>query len=219
MNFRSVPALCEWANEVFAKQFPAEPTVHSPKFAPLDAKEDDGTSKSGAPAGLFTLTHASDDSKEVAELDASAIARYIRSEVDAGRRKFSDFLILTRKKKLRIAPYASALEALNIPIEVSGAGAFGESEEVATLTVLLRALADPQDQLTLVNVLRGPLFGLSDRELFAFKQSGGWLSIFHGAGAMDRYAAGAPPGAPTEESGVGELGVGSCRCRRASRPR
>ena len=98
--------------------------------------------------------------------------------MDAGRRKFSDFLILTRKKKDRIAPYATALEALNIPIEVSGAGAFGESPEVAALTVLLRALADPQDQLTLVNVLRGPLFGISDPELFEYKQSGGWFSIF-----------------------------------------
>ena len=56
--------------------------------------------------------------------------------MDAGRRKYSDFLILTRKKRDRIAPYASALEALNIPIEVSGAGAFGESPEVAALTVL-----------------------------------------------------------------------------------
>ena len=111
-------------------------------------------------------------------LDAAAIARYIRAEVDAGRRKFSDFLILTRKKKDRIAPYAAALEALNIPIEVSGAGAFGESAEVAALTVLLRALADPQDHLSLVAVLRGPLFGISDPELFAYKQAGGWFSIF-----------------------------------------
>ena len=48
---------------------------------------------------------------------------------------------------------------------------------MAALTVLLRALADPQDQLTLVDVLRGPLFGISDPELFEYKQSGGWFSI------------------------------------------
>src|SRR5437773_11551753 len=36
----------------------------------------------------------------------------------------------------------------------------------------------PQDPLALVVVLRGPLFGISDPELFAFKQSGGWFSIF-----------------------------------------
>ena len=75
--------------------------------------------------------------------------------------------------------YASALEELNIPVEVSGAGAFGESAEVETLTALLRALSDPQDALPLVAVLRGPLFGIErDPELFAFKQAGGWFSIF-----------------------------------------
>jgi ATP-dependent helicase/nuclease subunit A len=60
---------------------------------------------------------------------------------------------------------------------VSGAGAFGESEEVAQLALLLRALSDPQDGLSLIGVLRGPLFGISDQDLFAFRQAGGWFSI------------------------------------------
>jgi ATP-dependent helicase/nuclease subunit A len=47
--------------------------------------------------------------------------------------------------------------------------------------MLLRAVADPADTLSLVNVLRGALFGISDPELFAFKQSGGWFSIFFDA--------------------------------------
>ena len=126
------------------------------------------------------------------------------SEVDAGRRNYSDFLILTRRKRNRIGPDADALEALNIPVEVSGAGAFGESAEVAALTVLLRSLAYSSDSLSLVAVLRGPFFGISDPELFAFKQAGGWFSIFHdrdtpGPGSMsfntrrvDRSSTGPP---------------------------
>ena len=161
------------------------PTAHSPRFA--RARSADRGDEGASTGGVFTLTHACDDARRCRPRTPPQIARYIRSEVDAGRRKFSDFLILTRKKKDRIAPYASALEALNIPIEVSGAGAFGESAEVAALTVLLRALADPQDQLTLVNVLRGPLFGISDPELFEFKQAGGWFSIF--AAAIRRASA------------------------------
>jgi hypothetical protein len=47
------------------------------------------------------------------------------------------------------------------------------------LTLLLRTLADPQDPLPLVAVLRGPLFGISDPELIAFKQADGWFSIFY----------------------------------------
>jgi ATP-dependent helicase/nuclease subunit A len=172
MNFRSVPKLCEWANTVFSTRFPDTPTRHAPRFAALDSND-----KGPAKGGVFTITHTG-KKDEALDLDAARIAAYIRSEVDAGRRKFSDFLILTRKKRNRIAPYAAALESLNIPIEVSGAGAFGESAEVAALAALMSAIADPQDTLSLIAVLRGPLFGLSDRELFAFKQSGGWFSIF-----------------------------------------
>ena len=176
-NFRSVPALCEWANDVFDGPFPSEPTQHSPRFARLDPSSE---LKAGDPGAIVTLTYEG-DGKQAIVSDAERIARYIRTEVDAGRRRFSDFLILTRKKKDRIVPYAAALEALNIPLEASGAGAFGESEEVKTLTTLLRVLADPMDPLPLVNILRGPLFGVSDPELFDFRQAGGWLSIFHGS--------------------------------------
>ena len=98
--------------------------------------------------------------------------------MDAAR--YGDFLILTRTRKKinRLIPYVQALEALEIPMEVSGAGAFADSREVKALALLLRALSDPQDSVSLVGVLRGPLFGVSDRELFAFKQAGGWFSIF-----------------------------------------
>jgi ATP-dependent helicase/nuclease subunit A len=183
LNFRSAPKLCDWANEVFRMRFPAEPTVHAPRFAALDPNDSNTVS-----GGVFTLTHNC-DGEAVLKQDAEKIAIYIRSEVDAGRRRFSDFLILTRKKRGRIAPYAQALESLNIPVEVSGAGAFGESAEVKALTVLLRSLADPQDALSLIAVLRGPLFGISDPELFAFKQTGGWFSIF-------RELSGAPSPTP-----------------------
>jgi ATP-dependent helicase/nuclease subunit A len=184
-NFRSGPALCKWANDVFRQQFPAEPSVYSPKFAPLDAHRMNGPrfakdeTKPSA-SGVCTLTvPASVENEDVPAAEADRIARYIRSEVDSKRRSFSDFLILTRKKK-NLGSYAKALEALQVPVELSGAGAFGKSEEVAQLALLLRVLSDPQDGISLVGVLRGPLFGISDQDLFAFCQDGGWLSIFSG---------------------------------------
>jgi ATP-dependent helicase/nuclease subunit A len=173
-NFRSVPGLCEWANDVFKNTFPDKPTQHSPQFAPLDShREKEGTSPE-----LATLTIADTaPSGGVAVEEASRIARYIRSEVAAGHRKYGSFLILTRKRK-RLRAYAQALEDLRVPIEVSGAGAFGESDEVRELSLLIRALADPQDAVALVGVLRGRLFGVSDPELFAFRKAGGYFSLF-----------------------------------------
>ncbi len=174
-NFRSVPALCEWANDVFRRQFPSTPTAYSPQFAPLDANR-----AKNPRSGVQTLTiPASVARGEVPGAEAEQIARVIRSEVDARRRSFGDFLVLTRKRK-NLAVYAQALEALQVPVEVSGAGAFGDSEEVAQLALLLRALCDPQDGVALVGVLRGRLFGISDQHLFAFRRAGGWFSIFGG---------------------------------------
>ncbi len=115
---------------------------------------------------------------DVPAAEAERIAQYIRAEVDAGRRTWGDFLILTRKKTQRLLPYVKALEELQIPMEVSGAGAFAESSEVNDLAHLLRALGDPQDAVSLVGVLRGRLFGISDQQLFQWKQAGGWFSIF-----------------------------------------
>ena len=177
-NFRSVPALCDWSNEVFRQQFPSESTLHSPKFAPLEAHRPPG--KLGA-SGVYTLTiPASVNQKDVPSVEADRIARFIRSEVDAGRRTFGDFLVLTRIRK-QLGKYVEALEALQIPVEVSGAGAFGQSEEVEQLVLLLHVLSDPQDGVSLVGLLRGPLFGISDRDLFAFHQAGGWFSVFNDA--------------------------------------
>jgi ATP-dependent helicase/nuclease subunit A len=175
-NFRSVPVLCEWANTVFAATFPAQGGAYSPAFAPLEPALSEVPSKAeggveGRVEGLFTL-RSSDQSEE-----ATTIAKYIHTEVASGRRGYGDFLILTRKRK-PLKVYVEALEQLQIPIEVAGAGAFGESAQVRELSQLLHALADPQDAVALVGVLRGPFFGLSDRALYAWKQSGGYLGLW-----------------------------------------
>ena len=173
-NFRSRRELCEWANDVFRERFPVEPGAHAPAFAPLEAYRDQGTS---GPGVVALDIPAAVESSEAAGFEAEAIARYIQSEVAAGRRAYGDFLILTRKKK-GLRRCAEELEKLEVPVEVTGAGAFGDSNEVRELALLLAALADPQDAVSLVGVLRGPLFGLSDRDLFAFRRAGGYFNLF-----------------------------------------
>ena len=180
-NFRSAAELCELANDVFSKQFPAAPSTHSPMFARLDPARTKVTGQHG----LFTLTTPdSVDKSDIPAHEAAAMARFVQAEVSAGRRKSGDFLILLRKKK-DMEVYARAFEDQQIPVEVSGAGAFGDSQEVLQLALLLRAIADSQDGVSLVGVLRGALFGLSDRDLFAYRQAGGWFSIFADAPRSD----------------------------------
>ena len=171
-NFRSVPELCHWANRVFEGAFPAQATPEQPGFhrlVPLPK-----TVAPTATAGVRVVTTPATATRvaEVVAHDASSIARYIRSEIDAGRRKPEDFLVLTWKRG-HLPTYAAALEELGVPIEVSGAGAFGESEQVRILAALLRALSDPDDEVEVVGVLRGPLFGISDAALYEHREQGG----------------------------------------------
>ncbi len=190
-NFRSVPRLCEWANDIFTDRFPSQPTAVAPKFERLIAYRPGpaGTGPAAAEPSLAVIDlPATIDVNLVATEEADRIARYICGEVASGRRTYGDFLILTRRKK-GLRPYADALEARGVPIEVTGAGAFGDSAEVRELSLLLLALADPQDAVALVGVLRGTLFGLSDRDLFAFRDAGGYFNLFADVDTTDAGAA------------------------------
>ena len=168
-SFRAVPAVCDWANEVFPHFFPQRATPQQPAFHRLDPVCGPGDPDV---TGIRVLAIPETVRQgAVVEWDARTIAQFVRAEVDRGRRRWGDFLILTRKKK-HLPIYARALEEFRIPVEVSGGAAFAASESVALLASLLRALSDPDDGVALVGVLRGPLFGLSDEELFLYREAG-----------------------------------------------
>jgi ATP-dependent helicase/nuclease subunit A len=199
-NFRSLPGVCAVANTVFPPLFAAQSFPYSPRFARLDpvreepdngARRDEAERGVGAPAseepgGVQGIP----PSKNVARItipdggkgdrpheeEARRIAAYIRGEVDSGRRAYGDFLALARQKP-RLRVFADAFDALDIPVDVSGAGLFCDSQEVAALAALLGALADPLDSVALVGVLRGPLFGHSDPDLFRYRQADGRLEL------------------------------------------
>jgi ATP-dependent helicase/nuclease subunit A len=176
--WRSLPEVCALANAVFPAHFPPQPTAEAPQFEFLDPVRQSPPKEGGTlTTGVATLTiPATVSGRDVAGTEATQIAAYIKAEVVAGRHRYGDFLILNRGRP-RLGIYAAALEAREIPVEVSGAGMFLASPEVATLRLLLTCLSDPLDSLALIGVLRGPLFGMSDRELFAYRQAGGRFEL------------------------------------------
>lgn len=66
--------------------------------------------------------------------------------------------------------YGEALASLGIPAALAGGGNLLATREAMDAWALLRFLADPADDLTLVAVLRSPFFAVSDRVLFTFAQ-------------------------------------------------
>jgi ATP-dependent helicase/nuclease subunit A len=174
-NFRSLPGVCALANTVFPEIFARSAAPYSPPFEKLDPVRDESEASDGPRVATITIPDRGKGSKPEEE-EARRIAAYIHSEVAKARREYGDFLVLTRQTP-RLGTYAEAFDALEIPVEVSGAGLFCQSAEVQALALLLSALADPLDSVSLVGVLRGPLFGLSDPELFQFHQTGGRFEL------------------------------------------
>jgi ATP-dependent helicase/nuclease subunit A len=172
-NFRSVPDLCAFANAVFPTRFPPTARPEAPAFERLEPVRH---TPAATPA-IATLTlPAGTDARSSAAVEADRIAAWIRSEVASGRRKYGDVLVLTRNRP-RLAQYARVFEHAEIPVEVSGAGMFGGSEEVGWLRDLIAALSDPIDGVALVGLLRGALCGFTDADLFRFRAAGGRFDL------------------------------------------
>lgn len=172
-SFRSLPGLCEWTNRVFSSLLPSAPTDRQAAFSPLVAV------KSGQ-ARLYRSVEACPQYSQAAENEAPRLADWIAESVRSGEFRWGDFLILVLKRD-HLAPYLRALEERRIPCEATGGYARGEDFVEAVLE-LLTTLGDPQDEVSMVGVLRGPLFGLDDDTLFRHKDGEGTFSLAPGPG-------------------------------------
>src|SRR6185503_103517 len=83
-----------------------------------------------------------------------------------------DVMVILRGRK-NLTLYAAALEERGIPYELTGGKGFAESEELRWLLDFLKAVIDPDDPVSLLAYLRGPLCGVDDNTLYGFKQAGG----------------------------------------------
>jgi ATP-dependent helicase/nuclease subunit A len=116
---------------------------------------------------------------------ALRIARSVRGIVDSGtavgieRRaaRYGDVLVLVRQRGPLFEAIIRALKNENV--EVAGADRLVLTEHIAVMDLM--ALADalllPQDDLALASVLRSPLFGFSDDDLFAIAWDRGRTSL------------------------------------------
>jgi ATP-dependent exoDNAse (exonuclease V) beta subunit len=84
---------------------------------------------------------------------------------------FRDFAVLVRNTEV-IGDFTAAFDEAGIPYVVNRGKGFYDTREVNDLTHLLRAIANPRDEISLAAVLRSPLVGASDEALLALKVSG-----------------------------------------------
>jgi len=162
-SYRSRPALCRWLNQAFSQILPRLPTAEQACHSPLNSQ----LAESEEPAVMQLLAHSLED--EALQLAAGIQQRVIEQK----SHQYGDFLVLTARKA-EIQLFRKTFEDHLIPCEApQERGLLGA--RAASLLPLLHHLADPQDKAILVGVLRGPLFGHSDEELFLHVQAAGTL--------------------------------------------
>ncbi|MGO4886881.1 UvrD-helicase domain-containing protein [Anaerobacillus sp. MEB173] len=177
MNFRTLDVITEPLNTVFQQHLPEQESTYQAAYRPLNSvkKADDGA---GERIGLKKITVPYARKKaDVIDADADAIARYIKEQVDQSAAQPSDFMVLTRYND-GLDVYAGKLEEYGIPVITTGQISLAGDRELQSILQLLTLLAQPTQSLYMVAVLRSPLIGISDKQLYHYKMNGGVFSLF-----------------------------------------
>lgn len=175
-NFRSTPPIERLVNTVFRELLPPRETTYQAAFAPMQVRPHDrerqgvfwyGIEPAGG-GGIYS-------GRRIYVPDAANCAAWIDRRIRFDQRKPGDFMILAYKKDA-LQEYARALEALGIPVQVTG-GALGVDDDIADLILLLRALGDPDNPVLTLAVLVGSHFGLSHDQLYEHHLAGGTFAF------------------------------------------
>ncbi|MBO6717104.1 MAG: double-strand break repair helicase AddA [Rhizobiaceae bacterium] len=130
------------------------------------------------------VDHASAPAVRLAETIADTIDRWLRSgEVLEGKgRRVSpgDILVLVRKRGSFVHALTRALKDTKRTIPVAGADRLALNAHIAVkdLLAIARFVQQPQDDLSLAALLRSPVFGLTDEELFDLAHGRGRTSLY-----------------------------------------
>ncbi|HHH43540.1 MAG TPA: DNA helicase UvrD, partial [Gammaproteobacteria bacterium] len=108
--------------------------------------------------------------------EGQAIARRIQELVAGKTAVYNDILILMRSRT-HLADYEAALRDRGIPYLSLDRGSLLQSLEIRDLVALLTVLMTPQDNLALAQVLKSPVFSVSDEDLvlLASDARGPWI--------------------------------------------
>ena len=181
VSYRAHQALVDGLNALLCPVLGVDADSSRPwaePFAPLNGHRQ---TPAGGLAAPYIELHLTSGPKAEGSLDraADAVAARLRELVEGGARPderdgeprlgYGDAAILCRASS-SFAAYEDALDRAGIPyVTVAGRG-FHERPEVRDVLNLLRALADPEDDLALAGALRSPVMGLSDAAVYRLCQ-------------------------------------------------
>jgi ATP-dependent helicase/nuclease subunit A len=186
-NFRSQPAILDFVNALFCREF-------DDQYEPLRPHRRQVTAEP-AVEFLWAITPAKNDrslrgaARQARAEEARRIARRLRQLIDSDeqpiavpsspgdtrRLELRDVAILFRTLS-NVDVYESALRDYGLDYYVVGGHAFYAQQEIYDVLNLLRAVASPADEIALAGALRSPFFSLADESLYWLVEAGGTLN-------------------------------------------
>ncbi len=193
-NFRTVPSIAAWVNELCTRMFPRSDRRWQPDFEPLSAFREEPDTEgrrvvllvpgaSGAEeADTASRRRAREAAAVTALLHTAAGAWPVTDDGRARPARWGDMALLFRTGTATEA-YEDALREARVPYRLTGGRRYYLRAEMRALQSVLEAIERPHDPLAVVSALRGAFFGFSDEDLLAhaaLKRE--WLFTRAGAG-------------------------------------
>ena len=174
-NYRSTPEIVETANSVCSRAM-IQQTAFQPAYVPIYTSK---TVRNDAVEWLFVPAPAGKlpSTEEFRDNQAQRIADWISQNVgvftlaNGSKLQYKDIALLTRAATTA-SPYTEALRRRGIAFNVETDKKFYRKQEISDFLNFLRAAADPDDKISLAGVLRSPLFGFTDEELYQAAKRG-----------------------------------------------
>ncbi|MDH4249950.1 MAG: UvrD-helicase domain-containing protein [Nitrospira sp.] len=174
-NFRSDVAVLEPVNEVFDRLFERQPLVQ-PANVRLEVRPQrcQASIEPGVRLSVTTPDGEAEtfDAAGATRAESEVLARWLNDEVLSRPSVKPGHIALLFRKLTQADAYLDALRRHDIPYVIEGEKHFYRRQEVIDLVNLLRVLDHPHDEIALAGLLRSPLGGLTDRELYELKQAG-----------------------------------------------
>jgi len=185
-NFRSAEPILDWINALF-EEFMAPPSPSKehvqPGYQKLDAVR--GSPPVGPPVAVLGREHPRGTrTGDLRVIEAQEVAQAILTAVGQGwsvgdgrdenrqdrwrPARLEDICILL-PTRTSLPQLEQALEAHGIPYRIEAGSLIWTSQIIRDVMAAVRALADPTDEVALLNALRSPAFGCGDDNLFTYK--------------------------------------------------
>ena len=193
-NFRSDASVLHPINEVFDRLFVRRANVQ-PGNVPLVASRRSRLPESATGVHLQIVTPRPDDepfdAAGATRAESEMLARWIKEQALSNATVRPGHIALLFRKLTQADTYLDALRRRGIPYVIEGEKHFYRRQEVIDLINVLRVVDNPHDHVALTGILRSPIGGLTDRDLYDLRQAG-YFNYLH----SDSMTSWAHPRAP-----------------------